>query len=224
MRDSLKKIFTYGTAAGVGYYLGKNIGENSNPKKTLFSRFIPTVIFASGIAYFAVKVPNTIDHVITTSSNNNTRIELQRDSLDARIKEKALEKGINIYGNKTKEFDDLQRQFEAYKKEVKKNTQTLFDIGKEQNKKLEDISEKLNEINYASNNNASVPRKNSNNNTSRNNIGRATVKGINTYNTWSVFNKRDQKFYFYKNRKLVGSGYIILNGNGNPPRYILFRR
>lgn len=220
MGNILKNILTHSAAAGGGYYLGKKSGGNGNPKHTLFSRFIPTVIFAAGIAYFAFKAPDTVTEVITTSSNNNTRIELQRDSLDARIREKALEKGINIYDNKTLEFDELQKQFKEYKNEVEKYKQTFFDISKQHNKKLDSISDKLNRTDYTSNNNVNTSGNNLGSNISGKNMRDKPGTESNAYNTWLVFDKSDQKFYFYKDNKLVRSGPMIFNKNGNPPNKI----
>ena len=175
------------------------------------------MIFAAGIAYFAIKTPGSVTEAITTSSNNNTKIELQQDNNEYKLKDKALDKGINIYDNKTKEFDDLQKQFETYKNNSEKEKQTLLEISNKQNQKLNNIESKLNNITYDAP--TRTVKSGINNNSSavtNNRSSRISSTENNAYTTWLALDKTDQRFYFYKNGELEKSGPMIFNGSGKP--------
>lgn len=206
MNDTTKSILTH-TAVGLGgFYFGRKGSTPVERSKNIFSRFIPTLIIAYGVAHFAINTPGEFFDYKKQSDNNETR-----------VKEKALDKGINIYDNKTREFDDLQKQFDIYKNNSEKEKQTLLDISKEQNQKLNNIESKLNNIKY------DAPRQNVkseiNTNSSavtNNRSSRISSTENNAYTTWLALDKTDQRFYFYKNGELEKSGPMIFNGEGKP--------
>lgn len=198
MKDITKSLLTHGAAVVGGYWFGRKGATPAERSKNIFSRFIPTLIIAYGITHFAINTPSAFFDYQKQSNNNETK-----------LKEKALEKGINIYDNKTKEFDDLQKQFESYKNDIEKEKQTLFDISKEQNNKLNNIESKLNNINYKDN--VSKDQQNTK-------IGSSAIssKEIKPYDWWVTFDKSDQKFYAFFRNKLVRSGRMIYAKTGGP--------
>ena len=124
MGDALIKIFTHFLAASGGYILGKKTVPPPGGHKNLFSRFIPTVIFAAGIAYFAINAPKEVTHYGETVSNNNMRLLLQKDSNETRLKDKALDMGFDIYGTKNQQYDSLKEECNSLKSKADFYTQS----------------------------------------------------------------------------------------------------
>lgn len=190
MGDTLKNILTHGAAALGGFYVGSKNATPAEKSKNIFSRFIPTLIIAYGITHFAINTPRELFNYLTHRDDNYTE-----------IKKLEIEKNVGIYDDKVNKLFDKQKQLEDYFNNKMKNKSN---IDASQNSKIRGIEKKLNDISYSSSKNEGK--------------GFVPFESIeNTaYNTWVVFDKTDQRFYFYKNQKLVKSGPMIFNGSGNP--------
>jgi hypothetical protein len=153
MGDKLTSIFTHGVAAGGGYFLGKKSLGNKIVHSNLFSRFIPTVIVAYGIAHFAINFPNSLFEYKEISNNNETKVLLQKDSSEKQLKDKALDKGFDIYGTKNKDYDALKKDYTSLKSRVEFEKQSIIDernalkdINKQQGERLQNIEGKLDSV------------------------------------------------------------------------------
>lgn len=193
MGDTLKNILTHSAAAVGGFYFGSKRASPAERSKNIFSRFIPTLIIAYGITHFAINTPGEFFDYLRQRDNNSTKIR------EIEIKNK-----IDVYDDKINKIDDTQKQLENY---FKTEIQNKSDIDNTQNKKIGGIEKKLNDLQSSSRDGV-------------NSQGQGFVPFASTdntaYNTWLVFDKSDQKFYFYKNHELVKSGPMIFNSAGRP--------
>lgn len=199
MNETLKKILSYGGVGGLGYYLG--LKNNERPKTSLFSRFIPTVIFTSALAYFLINVPKSFIGYLEKRNDNYTKIEVLK-----------IDKGYEKEALKLKEMENKQKQLEE-KIENKQNkiesiyqksVEDLLKFSSTNNEKINTLDRKVDEL------------KSSINNISKDKVKSENIAYENPY-LWLVFDKSDQMYYLYDQNKLIKSGLMIFNKEKDKP-------
>lgn len=210
----MKNIMTHGLTAVTGYFIGKKIGDSNEKSRAFRTKLIPSII----LAYTIVQVATTLPPKALELFDKNGEREYK-------LKDKALDKNINIFDDKKPEFDKLneelnryKKEFDTYKESVEKKNDYAYNLNMQQTNRLNTIDSKVqntqNDI-YRDINSNSVNRKSDDYNiiASRDNSKTNILSSSRTYIT---FDKSDQKFYVMKGNNVLFSGHMIYNSSGKP--------
>ncbi len=98
MKDTMKSLLTHGAAVVGGYWFGRKGATPAERSKSIFSRFIPTLIIAYGITHFAINTPSEFFEYQKQVNKNDTE-----------IRKLEIEKGVD-YNGRLNEFEGKRQK------------------------------------------------------------------------------------------------------------------